>query len=138
MTNGVERPTKTKTARTVPLTPSVVAMLKARAENCQRESNELVFDTPTGLPIDLHSFRARAWTQVLKNVGVTYRRPYATRHTAISHALASGANYINVAKTTGHNPQVMHTHYANSIDKNSVLVDFGSCAIDAISKNNAE
>jgi integrase len=138
MTDGVERPTKTKKNRLVNLPPSIAAMLKARAESRQPKPNDLVFTTPTGLPISFRNFRSRAWTQVLKDVGVTYRKPYATRHTAVSHALANGANYIDVAKATGHNPQVMHTHYANSINKNSVFVDFGSGAIDADSKNNVD
>jgi integrase len=138
MTNGLERPTKTKKSRTVSLMPSTAAMLRSRFESSQTDPNDLVFTSPTGLPLDIHGFRRRAWTQVLKDAGIPYRKPYATRHTAVSHALANGADYIAVAKATGHNPQVMHTHYANSINKNSVFFEFDSSAIDADNKNNAE
>jgi integrase len=138
MTNGVERPPKTKKSRTVSLMPSTAAMLRSRFESSQADPNDLVFTSPTGLPLDIHGFRRRAWTQVLKDAGIPYRKPYATRHTAISHALANGANYIDVAKATGHNPQVMHTHYANSINKNSVFVDFGNSAIDVSNKDKVD
>jgi integrase len=138
MTKGVERPTKTKTSRTVDLMPSTAAMLRSRFEASQVDPSDLVFTSPTGLPIDIHGFRRRAWTQILKGAGIPYRKPYATRHTAISHALANGANYVDVAKATGHNPQVMHTHYASSINKNSVFVEFDSGVSGANDKNNAE
>lgn len=138
MTKGIERPTKTKKPRTVSLLRSTSTMLKTRSDSCKPSLSDLVFTTPAGLPVDIQNFRRRAWTQVLKNAGIPYRKTYATRHTAISHALANGANYIDVAKATGHNPQVMHTHYANSINKSSVFFDFGSGAIDADNKSNTD
>jgi integrase len=124
MTAGIDRPTKTKRSRTVNLSSSVAVMLRARAEVDQPKPDDLVFNTPKGLPIDMHRFRSRAWTQVLKAAGVLYRKPYATRHTAVTHALANGANYIDVAKATGHSIDVMHKFYASSINKESVFVDF--------------
>jgi integrase len=124
MTDGIERPTKTKRSRSVNLSSSVAAMLHARAEVDHPKPDDRVFSTPKGLPIDMHRFRSRAWTQVLKAAGVPYRKPYATRHTAVTHALANGANYIDVAKATGHSIDVMHKSYANSINKESVFVDF--------------
>ena len=106
------------------LTPSMAAMLKRRKAEKQPNPLDLVFTTPTGLPINDRNFRRRAWTQVLKAAGVTYRKPYTTRSTAASHAIASGQNYVNVAKAIGNSPKVLLDHYINTIENCSVFVDF--------------
>lgn len=124
ITRGVKGDTKTKRSRRVSLSPSIAAMLMRRKSELNPNPLDLVFTTPTGLPINDRNFRRRAWTQALKAVGVPYRKPYTTRSTAISHALAAGNNYIAVAKAAGHSPQVMHENYANEIDKRSIFVDF--------------
>ena len=124
ITRGVVGNTKTKRSRTVNLSPSITAMLKRRKEDRQPNSSDLVFTTPTGLSINDRNFRRRAWTQVLKAVGVPYRKPYTTRSTAASHAIASGQDYISVARAVGNSPQVLHEHYINIIENRSVFVDF--------------
>ena len=122
---GVTGSTKTKKARTVNLNPSVSAMLSARRDRLKPASeDELVFTSPTGLPICDRMFNRRAWKTVLGEVGVKYRKPYTTRRTAISHALSAGANYIDVAAAAGHDPHTMHRHYAEAIQKGSVFVSF--------------
>jgi integrase len=125
ISRGVVSGTKTKQSRTVNLSPSIAAMLKQRKDNCQANPADLVFTTPTGLSINDRNFRRRAWTQVLKAARVPYRKPYTNRSTAISHALATGQDYISVAKAAGHSPQVLHDNYANIIESRSVFVDFG-------------
>jgi integrase len=124
ISKGVRGKTKTGESRTVVLPPGMVALLKARKQNQLPNTMGLVFPSPTGKPIDRDNFRARAWAKVLKVVGVPYRKPYSTRHTAVSHALEGGANYLAVAKATGHSPKVMHQNYAKSINKSAVFVDF--------------
>jgi integrase len=124
ITRGVVGNTKTKQSRTVNLSPSIAAMLEQRKEKLQPSPSDLVFTTPTGLSINDRNFRRRAWTQVLKAAGVPYRKPYTTRSTAISHALAANPDYISVARAAGHSPQVMHENYADVIDRRSVFVDF--------------
>lgn len=124
ITRGVVGNTKTQRSRTVNLSPSIAAMLQRRQDDRQPNPSDLVFTTPTGLPINDRNFRRRAWTQVLKTVGVAYRKPYTTRSTAASHALASGQDYISVARAVGNSPQVLHEHYINIIEDRSVFVDF--------------
>jgi integrase len=124
ITRGVVGNTKTKQSRTVNLSPSIAAMLERRKTDKQPNPSDLVFTTPTGLPINDRNFRRRAWTQVLKSAGLSYRKPYTTRSTAISHALATNPDYISVARAAGHSPQVMHENYADVIDRRSVFVDF--------------
>lgn len=123
VSRGVRKATKTGKARTVILTPKITAMLQARKPaKCDPEG--LVFPASKGEEINDHTFRRRAWKTVLSRIGVDYRRPYACRHTAISHALANGANYLQVAEATGHDPQILHKHYASVIERKSVLVEF--------------
>lgn len=122
---GVTGSTKTKRARNVVMSDAIASMLSARKATLAPQSDDdLVFPTPTGLPICDRNFNRRAWRSILAQVGIPYRKPYTTRKTAISHALAAGANYIDVAAAAGHDPQTMHKHYAESIQKGSVFVSF--------------
>jgi integrase len=124
ITRGIVGDTKTKKSRTVHLSPSMVSMLKRRHEAQNPKPSDLVFFSPTGLPIDDRSYRRRAWTKVLQSAGVKYRPPYTSRGTAESHALKAGANYLDVANAAGHSPRVMLDRYVKSVENRSVFVDF--------------
>jgi integrase len=123
VSRGVRKTTKTGKARTVTLTPKVAEMLAAR-KPASRDPEALVFPAPSGKPINDHTFRRRAWKKILTRLETGYRKPYATRHTAISHALANGANPLAVAEETGHDPQILFKHYASVIQKSAVMVEF--------------
>ena len=124
ISRGVVGSTKTRKSRDIPLPPSIAAMLKRRKEAQQPQISDLVFTTPTGLSINDRNFRRRAWAKVLQAAGVPYRKPYTNRSTAISHAIAAGENYLNVAKAAGHSPRTMLKHYLNNVENRSVFVDF--------------
>lgn len=113
ITSGVVREnTKNGRQREIGIPPTIAAMLKRRkAEVNPRKGTDLIFTTPTGLPIDIRNFRARAWKKTLEAVGVEYKRPYKMRGTAESFAIASGQNYVAVAAAFGHKPDVAHAHY---------------------------
>lgn len=114
VSRGVRKSTKTNRSREFRLTPRLTAMLKSRCpENAKPD--DLVFPAPNGGAIDGHNFRNRAWNRVLKDTGVNYRKPYNTRHTFISHALAQGSNPIVIAEMTGHDPEVLFKYYAADI-----------------------
>jgi integrase len=122
---GTTGSTKTKKARTVVIPDTIATMLKARKEALNPQSDdELVFASPTGLPICDRMFNRRAWKTVLANAGVPYRRPYTTRKTQASHSLANGANPIDVARALGHDVNTLYEYYADSIQKGSVFVSF--------------
>lgn len=123
VSRGVRKTTKTGKDRTVTLTGKVAEMLAARRP-AQWKADELVFPAPRGEAINDRSFRRRAWKRVLEKLGIKYRKPYATRHTAISHALANGANPLAVAEQTGHDPQILFKHYASVIQQSAVMVEF--------------
>lgn len=113
--------TKTGKARTVMLSPTVATMLRDRHEATQPKPDDLVFSSPKGLPIDDHGFRARAWKTILEQCHIEYRKPYAVRHTVISHALGGGANPIDLAEQTGHDSRVLLSTYAHAIAKQSLF-----------------
>ncbi len=115
--------TKTGKSRTVVISPNISAMLKLHSET-PHKPDDLVFSSPKGNPLDDHNFNRRAWKTIISKIGIEYRKPYATRHSAISHALANGANYIDVAEASGHNPKVMFKNYARSINQQSIFVEF--------------
>jgi len=123
VTRGVRKTTKTGKTRTIVLSPKIVAMLQTK-KLAKFDPENLVFPSPNGLPINDHLFRRRAWKSVLEKIGIDYRKTYATRHTAISHALANGANHLAVAEAVGHDPKVMYKNYASVIEHKSVLIEF--------------
>jgi integrase len=116
--------TKTGKDRTVNLGPSLAQLLKERHASSQPQPDDLVFPSPKGKAIDDHNFLNRAWKTVLASSGVEYRKTYAVRHSAISHALANGANPIALAEQTGHDKRVLLSTYAHAIESKSLFVEF--------------
>ncbi|MCU0566291.1 MAG: tyrosine-type recombinase/integrase [Oculatellaceae cyanobacterium Prado106] len=123
VSRGIRKTTKTGKDRTINLTPKIMAMLLDRKPNpCDPEA--LVFPAPKGSHISDHTFRRRAWKTILAHLEIQYRKPYATRHTAISQALANGANPLAVAEETGHDPETLFKWYASVIAPQAVMVEF--------------
>jgi integrase len=118
--------TKTGKSRAVELLPSVRSMLADRHQKLNPQPDNLVFPAPKGGSIDDHNFCNRAWKAILAKCRVEYRSPYNIRHTAISHALAQGANPIALAEQTGHDNRVLLSTYAHAIDHDCLFVDFGA------------
>jgi integrase len=122
VTRGVRKSTKTNKSREFRLTPGLKALLLQRRPQDYRP-DDLVFPSPKGGPIDDHNFRNRAWLKVLASSNVAYRKPYNTRHTFISHALAKGVNPMAIAQMTGHDPEILFKHYAADIQGGLELPD---------------
>jgi integrase len=114
MTRGVRRPTKTNRDRTVPLTKGLGSLLLSRRPSHCAPDN-LVFPSPEGGDIDSANFRHRAWLRMVKELGIPYRKPYTTRSTFISLALAKGVNPVTLSAITGHDVQTMFKHYAGVV-----------------------
>ncbi len=118
----MRKATKTNKARTIPLTPKIQLVL-ARRKPEGVKADDLVFPAPSGVPINDRLFSRRAWSSVLKQVGVEYRSPYNTRHTFISHCLQNGMNPVVVAQITGHDIQTMYDRYVGCVVDTSILPD---------------
>lgn len=63
---------------------------------------EFVFSNAAGNPLDKRNVRERVWKPALKAMGVGYRRPYETRHTAATLWLAAGEAPEWIARQMGH------------------------------------
>lgn len=124
ISRGNRKSTKTGKARTIVLSSGIKSMIRERYERLQPNPKDLVFPSPKGLPICDRNFRERAWKKILEQCHIEYRKPYTTRHTAISHALANGANPIMVAEQSGHDKRVLLETYAHVIQPQPVFQEF--------------
>jgi integrase len=80
--------------------------------------NELVFRSPQGHQIDHGNFRSNYWKPALEFLQISYRKPYATRHTLLSEALESGLSVPQVAAIAGHkNCRMVIQHYGRQINQ---------------------
>jgi len=94
-------PPKTKASvRSVPI-PTFVADALSDARTGGRGS-DLVFTSPTGLPIRPSLFRRRFWEPAVAKAGLQPLRIHDLRHTAVSLWIANGAHPKQVAALAGH------------------------------------
>jgi len=96
--------TKNGKARRVVLNSSVSALLSELSQK-PHHPHDLVFPSPRGKVIDDHCFNRRAWHTILGELGIEYRKPYCTRHSAISHALTSVAIAETISRKVGKPPK---------------------------------
>ena len=66
---------------------------------------------------DERSQRDHYWRPALRRTGIRWRRPYNTRHTYATSALAAGVNPAYISRQMGHkNAQMLFKVYAKWID----------------------
>jgi integrase len=63
---------------------------------------EPIFRTPGGARIDPNHFRTRIWAPTLAGTGLSYRKPYAFRHTYATLLLSQGQSIKYVQEQLGH------------------------------------
>ena len=81
------------------------------------EKSDLIFTSPRGCIIDHGNFR-KVWKESLRELGVPYRKPYATRHTLLSQALELGLTIPQVAAIAGHKDgRMILQHYGRVINQ---------------------
>ena len=110
-----EKSIKTHTARTFPLTGSRLAWLQS-IQPPNYQPPDLVFPSPTGLPITHPNLLRDLWQPILKvlvNRGeiASYLPPNNTRHTFITQAIASGMDEEDVAQICGNSDRTIRNHY---------------------------
>jgi integrase len=123
ISRGRSGTTKTGKSRNIQLSPTLQEILRARSKQFQPMPDDLVFPAPKGGAIDDHRWRARCWKSILSICQIDYRKPYALRHSAISHALAQGVNPIALAEQTGHDKRVLLDTYAHVIAKEYLFIE---------------
>lgn len=97
------RPDTTKTlgsSRDIQMSSIVYKALKQQVD--VTKDNEYVFCNAAGNPLDRGNIRDRVWKPTLVRLGMEYRRPYETRHTAATLWLAAGEAPEWIARQMGH------------------------------------
>jgi integrase len=97
----------TKTAkgvRHVPIPKVVAAALQEHLEAGRGESGHggLVFTSPKGSPLDMHSFRSRFWRPATDAAGIPPVTIHEMRHTCASLSLAAGVDIKMLQQILGH------------------------------------
>jgi integrase len=98
----------TKTAgshRDIQMSSVVYEALKAQQQMALK--SDFVFCNSAGKPLDRGNVRDRIWKPALKAIGLPYRRPYETRHTAATLWLAAGESPEWIAQQMGHSTTKM-------------------------------
>ncbi|NLS14088.1 site-specific integrase [Vibrio sp. SM6] len=101
LVNG--RPDNTKTlgsARDIQMSSVVYEALYSQRQ--VTGDKEYVFCNKAGKPLDKGNVRDRVWKPTLTKLGMEYRRPYETRHTAATLWLAAGEAPEWIARQMGH------------------------------------
>jgi len=119
---GRRKATKNNKARAFTLSPRMQQMLlKRRPHNAKPD--DLVFPSREGCPMDDHNFRKRAWTPILKELNIPYRKPYNSRHSFVSHAIAQGLTPSEVTEITGHCEETIFRSYLGNVKGKVQLPD---------------
>ena len=101
--------------RDIPMLPPVRQALEAQ-RGLVPKGIEWVFCSRNGYPIENRNFTKRVWKPLLANLGLAYRRPYQTRHTAATLMLAAGESPEWVARVLGHTTtQMLFTTYSRYV-----------------------
>lgn len=100
----VRKPTKTGDVRVFPLSVELErCLLTAYDHNPLSTPLEgLVFCNSRGTCLDDTNLLERHWKPSLAKLGLPYRRPYFTRHTAASTVIENGGTLADAAKLLGH------------------------------------
>lgn len=87
-------------AREIDMTTLVYNALKEQEK--RTKGMRYVFCSPEGCTLSHSNVTKRVWAPLLRMIGLEYRRPYETRHTAATLWLASGEAPEYIARQMGH------------------------------------
>lgn len=110
----VRKETKNGKVRMLPLTLDLLEILKPLLNG--KHSDDLVFQSINGLPIDDRMFQRRVFKPVLKHLGIEERVLYACRHTFGSRCIDSGITPVMTAFLMGNNPETALRNYTHQIN----------------------
>lgn len=95
-------PTKTHAARSVPIPPSLAALLAKHMENVPGEPAALLFTSSRGLPLRYSRFRPTVWLPLLAQLDLPHVGMHALRHSAAARMIGAGWSAKAVQQTLGH------------------------------------
>lgn len=93
--------------RSVAVPAFLAAELKRAIDG--RDADALVFTAPKGGPLRAHNFRPRVWRPAVRAAGLEHlgATPHDLRHTAVSLAIAAGADVKVIQQMVGHKSAAM-------------------------------
>jgi integrase len=98
-----EQPPKTRAGRRpVPVPQTVADAFRSHMEQYSQGSQGLVFTSPTGQPVRVPTFRARAFKTACKRAGLPGLRIHSLRHTSVSLWIRAGVDLVRVKTWAGH------------------------------------
>lgn len=115
----VRKETKNGKVRYLPLTEDLKAVLYPLVIN--KDKDELVFTSFTGVSVDDRMLQRRVFKPILKELGIQERVLYACRHTFASRCIETGISPVTVAFMLGNNPETALRNYTHQISLPSDL-----------------
>lgn len=109
----VRKETKNGKIRFLPLNDDLKEVLLPVIKD--KESDDLVFTTERGFPIDDLNFQRRTFKPILKNLGIEERVLYACRHTFGSRCIDQGITPVMTAFLMGNNPETALRNYTHQM-----------------------
>jgi len=110
--------TKTGRGRDVeiiaPLAQDLVAF---RASVLNWTPGDLICQSTSGTPINLHNWRTRELKPAARAAGVEWATPYSGHHTYISLQIHAGVSVVTIAAMCGNSPEIIWHHYAREFDR---------------------
>lgn len=88
-----------------------------------KDKNPFLVFFPGHEPPPSQYFYSR-WKKILKILNIPYRKPHAIRATVVSTLLDQGVNPLEIAEFTGHNVNVMFTHYSQVINRRPLEISY--------------
>ncbi|WP_224961280.1 tyrosine-type recombinase/integrase [Geomonas subterranea] len=85
--------------RRIPLTKAIAEILE---EAASKASGDYLFKMENGSTFTAELFQRRVWVKALKKAGVTYRKPYTTRHSFAAWALTIRVDQNRLVNLMGH------------------------------------
>jgi integrase len=113
--------------RRIPLTRAIAETLEAAVA----AEGEYLFMMENGATFTAEKFQRQVWVRALKKAGVTYRKPYTTRHTFAAWALAIRTDQNRLVNLMGHaSKQMIYEVYGRYVegleqDRLKILAYFG-------------
>lgn len=99
---GREEETKNEGSKREIYMSQIVFDALAKQREATGDKSIYVFCNRDGKPLDHKNVTNRVWAPLLRYLGLDYRRPYQTRHTAATLWLAAGENPEWIARQMGH------------------------------------
>jgi integrase len=109
--------------RRIPVTKAIEKILDHAGE---RATGDYLFTMENGMTFTAERFQRRVWVKAILKAGVTYRKPYTTRHTFAAWALAIRTDQNRLVNLMGHASKKMiyevYGRYVEGLEKDRLQI----------------